>query len=134
MTYSDPTPAAALRGPKRLVAGYAAVAIATLAAIIALRNDPDLVTDAVWVRGSIVVLSSLVMFAFAAGAARGKRRAFLRLRLTSTAMTIAIAVLVALPGLFPLWMRLDQAVCGVILLAVAVTVNRKRLRDLFSRV
>ena len=42
------------RTMKLLVGGYLAVNVATLAAIVALRHDTALVTDAVWTRGGIV--------------------------------------------------------------------------------
>ena len=32
-------------------------------------------------------------------------------------MLIAIAVIIALPGTFPLWMKLEQAVCGLLLIS-----------------
>jgi hypothetical protein len=34
-------------------------------------------------------------------------------------------VIVALPGAFPVWFRLEQAVCGLLLLPVVVRVNRR---------
>ena len=62
-------------GTKLLVGTYVAVSILTLAAIVVLRNHPDLVTDAVWVRATIVVLSSALTAMFTAQAAKGSRGA-----------------------------------------------------------
>jgi hypothetical protein len=39
---------------------------------------------------------------------------------------VAIVVIVALPGAFPVWFRLEQAICGLLLAAVVVQVNRRR--------
>jgi hypothetical protein len=47
-------------------------------------------------------------------------------------MVAAIAVIIALPGTFPLWMKIEQGVCGLILLGVVVIVNGRRLRSLFA--
>lgn len=124
-------PATALRAVLTLVACYLGLSALTLLAAALLRHHASIVTDAVWVRGSIVLASALLMTAFAARAARGSRRAYLRLRITSGAMVVAIAVIVSLPGLFPLWMRIEQGVCGLLLLGVVVIANGRRLRSAF---
>lgn len=123
---------AALGNVRMLVGGYLAISVLTFVAIILLRNDADAVNDAVWVRGTIVVASALVMSVFAKNAARGAPKAYLRLRLTSAAMVVAIVVIVSLPGTFPLWMKIEQGVCGLLLLGVVVLANRRRLRDAFA--
>ena len=47
-------------------------------------------------------------------------------------MVVAIAVIIALPGTFPLWMKIEQGVCGLILIGVAVIVNGRHMRSLFA--
>jgi len=111
-----------------LTGGYAVLSVLTLGAIVLLRNDHTLVTDAVWVRATLVCASSLLTFAFARSAARGSRKGLLRLRIVAAVMLVAIAVVVALPGLFPAWLRIEQACCGLLLLAVTVLVNGRRAR------
>ena len=127
-----PRSAAALRSVQLLVIAYLAVSVLTLAAIIALRNHAAVVNDAVWTRGTIVVASALLTFAFARRAARGSKKGFLRLRIVSAVMLVAIVVIIALPGTFPLWMKFEQGVCGLLLLAVALIVNGKHLRSVFT--
>lgn len=127
-----PRSVAALRSVQLLVAGYLALSVLTLIAIIALRNHTSIVNDAVWTRGTIVVGSALVTFLFARSAARGSRRGYLRLRIVSAVMLVAIVVIISLPGLFPLWMKGEQAVCGLLLLGVALLVNGKHLRSVFT--
>ena len=73
-----------------------------------------------------------VDFRFTVRASLGSARSFLRLRIVSAVMLIAIAVIIALPGTFPLWMKLEQAVCGLLLISVVALVNDHRLRALFS--
>ncbi|MEV5960720.1 hypothetical protein AB0L70_03095 [Kribbella sp. NPDC051952] len=127
-----PRSAGALRNVQLLTAAYLTLSVLTLIAIIALRNHAAIVNDAVWVRGTIVVASSLLTFAFARRAARGSRRGFLRLRLVSGIMLVAIVVIIALPGTFPVWLKCEQAVCGLLLLGVALLVNGRHLRSVFT--
>ncbi|MCR6482484.1 hypothetical protein M8542_06625 [Amycolatopsis sp. OK19-0408] len=111
-----------------LTGGYATLSVLTLLVIVLFRDNHTMVTDAVWVRATIVVASSLLTFAFARSAARGSRKGLLRLRIVSAVMLVAIAVIVVLPGLFPLWLRIEQAGCGLLLLGVTLLVNSRRLR------
>ncbi|MFI0227490.1 hypothetical protein [Streptomyces lydicus] len=121
------------RSTKRLVGYYVALSVLTLIAIILLRDHPDIATDAAWVRCIIVVATSLLMTSFAARASRGHAKSFLRLRLASGIMVVAIAIIVALPGAFPVWLRIEQAVCGLILLGVVSKANSKLLRSVFAK-
>jgi hypothetical protein len=118
---------------KALLFGYLAVSVLTLAAIVLLRNDASVVNPAVWIRGSIVAASSVLTLAFAAAAARGSRGAYRRLRIITAVMPVAIVVIIALPGTFPLWMKVEQAVCGVLLLGVVAIVNGRTIRTAFAR-
>jgi len=124
--------ARAFRPVKQLVGGYAALSVATLAAIALLRHHTGIVNSAVWTRGIIVVLSSLLMLRFTARAAQGTGRAFLRLRIVSAAMVVAIVVIVALPGTFPAWMKIEQSACAVLLISVVALINRPQVRSLFA--
>ncbi|MEU5090089.1 hypothetical protein [Streptomyces sp. NPDC021356] len=129
---SDPAPTGrALRPVKRLVGCYLALSVATLVAVFLLRDHADVVDDAVWTRTVIVAGSAALTYTFAVGAARGSRRAFLRLRIVTAVMTVAVAVIVALPGLFPVWLRIEQSVCGLLLLGVVLVVNGREMRALF---
>lgn len=124
--------ASALRAVRALVGGYLAISILTLAAIVIMRDDAAVVTIAVWIRGTIVAATAILMFVFAVGAARGSARAYLRLRIVSGIMLVAIVVIIALPGTFPLWLKIEQGVCGLILAAVVVIANGRRVRTAFA--
>lgn len=117
---------------KLLIGCYLGISVITLAVIVLLRNHAADVNSVVWTRGVIVVASALLTLSFATHAARGARRSFLRLRIISIVMPLAIVVIIVLPGTFPLWMKLEQAVCGVLLVTVAVLVNGGHLRSQFS--
>ena len=47
-------------------------------------------------------------------------------------MLVAIVVIVALPGAFPMWLRVEQAVCGLLLLGVVLQVNSTNVRASFA--
>jgi hypothetical protein len=145
MTAASPQPAApshadlnhprslrAFRGVKLLAGGYLGISVLTLVAVVLLRDHHSIVTSAVWVRGTIVVASAALTFALTFAAARGSRGAYRRLRLVSGAMVVAIVVIIALPGTFPLWMKIEQGVCGLILIGVALVVNGRHLRSVFA--
>jgi hypothetical protein len=122
----------AFRALKLLVSGYVAMSVLTLVAACLLRRDPGLVTETVWIRGGIVAITSLLMLAWVVGTSRGRHRAYRRLRIASGVMVAAIAVLVSLPGFLPVWMRIEQGVCGLLLAGVVVLVNGRHLRSLFA--
>jgi hypothetical protein len=126
------THSTAFRTVRALIAGYLALSVLTVAAVIVFRHHASMVTDAVWVRTVIVVASAGVMTAFAARAAQGHGRSFLRLRLVSAIMLAAIVVIIAVPGDFPVWLKVEQGVCGLLLLGVVLVVNGKHLRTAFS--
>jgi hypothetical protein len=131
-TMNDTRTVAAFRSVRRLAGAYVAISVLTLVAIVLMRHNAALVNPAVWIRGSIVAASSMLMAAFVAGAARGSARAYLRLRLVSAIMVVAIAVIVSLPGTFPVWLTIEQDVCGAILIGVVAIVNGRHLRSLFA--
>jgi hypothetical protein len=129
---TQPETRTALRTVRLLVGGYLLLSLATLVAIVLLRDHHSVVNAAVWVRGTIVALTSLLMFSFVARASHGSRAAFLRLRIASAVMVVAIVVIISLPGTFPVWLRLEQGVCGLLLLGVVLLVNGRHLRSLFA--
>lgn len=117
---------------KLLIGCYLGISVLTLVAIVLLRNNTAIVTPAVWIRGTIVAASALLTTFFTTQMARGSRSGYLRLRLVSSIMLVAIVVIIALPGTFPLWMKIEQGVCGLFLLGVVVIVNSKRMRSTFA--
>jgi hypothetical protein len=129
---NHPTTLTALRQTRLLVTGYLAISVLSLVAIVLLRNHTAQVTSAVWTHGIIVAASALLTFTFTARAVRGSRRAYLRLRIASAIMLAAIAVIIAIPGSFPLWMKIEQGACGLILLGVVAIVNGRQLRSSFA--
>lgn len=114
------------------VSVFAVVSAGMLVALIVATAAGNRIDAAVWVRCSIVSASSVLLLAFAARAARGSRSAWARLRIIAPVMFVAIVVIVSIPGFMPGWVRIEQAVCGMVLLPAAVLANLPRTRTLFA--
>lgn len=120
------------RAIRLLAGGYLAISVLAVAAIVLLRHHPAEVTSAVWTHGIIVAASGVAALALAARAAAGSQGAYRRLRIASVGIVAGIAVIIALPGGFPLWMKAEQGVAGLFMIGVAVLVNRSHVRSLFA--
>lgn len=129
---NQPRTQAMFRSVKLLIGCYLGLSVLTLVAAFLLRNNAAIVPPAVWIRGTIVAASALLTTLFAAQMARGSSSGYLRLRIVSAVMLVAIVTIIMLPGLFPLWMKIEQGVCGLLLLGVVVVVNGKQLRSTFA--
>ncbi|NIH84290.1 hypothetical protein [Amycolatopsis granulosa] len=80
----------------------------------------------------IVAATAVLMFAFAHRAVRGSRGAWRRWRVMAAVMIVAIVVIVAIPGAFPVWLRIEQGVCGLLLIAVVALISRRSVRATFD--
>ena len=121
-----------LRTMMLLVGCYVGLCLATLVAIIVLRDHPSIVTQPTWVRVIIVFATALLMIRFAAGTVRGDRRLYGWFRVTSAIVLAAIVAVIAVPGDFPLWLKIEQGVCGLLLLGVVLIINGRRVRSAFA--
>ena len=128
-----PRSQAAFRAVKLLVGSYLGISVLTLVAAILLRGNAAIAPIAVLVRVTIVVGHALVVLLFAARMAHGSRVGYILLRISSIAMVIAIVVIIAIPGDFPLWFKLEQGCCGLLLLGVFVVINGKHVRAVFAK-
>jgi hypothetical protein len=133
VTPRRPATARAFRRLTLLVVAYVVLSVLTVGVVALLRNHPAQVNSTVWTRDSIVAGVSLITLSMTLLAARGSRGAWWRLRIVSAAQIVAIVVIIAVPGAVPLWVKLEQGVCGVILLGIAGIANGRVMRDVFSR-
>ncbi|MFE6996540.1 hypothetical protein ACFVAE_11325 [Microbacterium sp. NPDC057659] len=108
------------------VLSAAMIAYLAVTSATGIRFEP-----AIWVRCSLVLASAIVVLLFAVSAARGSRGAWVRLRIVSPIIVAAVIVIVSIPRFLPDWVRLEQAVCGLLLLPVAIIVNLRRTRALY---
>jgi hypothetical protein len=116
--------------PLRLLQLFAVLSAGLLAATAVLSvADPAAVNTVVWIRAAGVLVLALLALRWAAQLGRGSRGAYRRLLWVSIAGSLGIAALALLPDSpYPLWVRIEQAVQGVVLVALAVTLLRPRVR------
>jgi hypothetical protein len=123
----------AFRTTRSFIIGFIVVSAATLVATFFLSHYvPTLVTSTVWSRASLVLLDAVLALSYAVRASRGFARAYRSLRLLSAGSLVTVVVLVALPDLLPGWMKLEQALCGLLLLGVVVCINARKVRALYA--
>ncbi|MFG6195311.1 hypothetical protein [Nonomuraea sp. JJY05] len=88
----------------------------------------------VWLRGAAVALAAVWLVALAGQAARGKRSAYVRIRFVTIAAPLGIVLILLAPDSgYPVWMKAEQAVVGVLVAAVALLVNRRAVRQAFPK-
>ena len=129
---TNPQTARAFRTIKLLVGAYLAISLAAMVVLVVLHGNSKVATEDAWVHGIIVAATALLMASFAVRTTRGSRNGYLRLRIASAVMLVAIVVIIAIPGSFPAWMKLEQGVCGLLLLGVVLLANGKQLRSVFT--
>lgn len=127
-----PESLAAFRLIKVLAGLYIGVNIAALMVIILLSNNTQLVNDVVWTRGIILTLTSFILLRFIFLLVRGSRKAYLLIRISTSILFVSVVVLLTIPNLLPLWMKVEQAICGILLLGIILGINNKHLRSLFK--
>ncbi|MGN6125968.1 MAG: hypothetical protein ACTHON_05345 [Humibacter sp.] len=140
-TYSTPpvrrddeiTRRAAFRPAVILITAFLALSAAMVAFLGVLAAVGVGVDSAIWIRCSLVLGSAIVLLAFTIGAARGSRSAWIRLRIVSPIVVVAVIVIVAIPDFLPDWVRVEQAVCGLLVLPVAIMSNLPRMGALFAK-
>ncbi|WP_219469441.1 hypothetical protein [Nonomuraea rhizosphaerae] len=88
----------------------------------------------VWVRGVAVAAAAAWLITLTGRAAEGHLPAYVRIRFIATIAPIGILLIVAVPSSgYPAWMRVEQALVGVLLAAVAVIVNRRAVRQAYPK-
>lgn len=130
---SASTADALLRRVRALTGAYLAVSLAAVGALVLHRYDHLGGNASAWVHAVVIAATAVGSFSASVRAARGNRGAFIRLRVISVVVVVAVAVIVALPSSFPLWMKLSEAVGAMLMAAVAGIVNGRTLRSRFER-
>ncbi|MFD1547171.1 hypothetical protein [Nonomuraea guangzhouensis] len=107
------------------------LAVSVLALVVAAIVGGDWV---VWVRGVAVAAAAAWLIALTGQAEKGRRAAYVRIRFIATIAPIGILLIVAVPSSgYPLWMRVEQGLVGVLLVAVATLVNRRTVRQAYPK-
>jgi len=103
-----------------------AVAIAVAAATSASM-------PAVWFRGVAVLAITLTLLYFAWRAWLGWYWAYSRLRLFSRIFPIVTLVIAAWPGLYPLWMTIEQIIFSLLLIGIGDILTSDHFRAAFPK-
>ncbi|GAA3597747.1 hypothetical protein GCM10022419_096340 [Nonomuraea rosea] len=117
---------------KASVAAYGAFSVAVLVVVVLLSVTGSEVTSFMWGRTGGMVASAVVTYWLTVRAARGARWAYVRVRVISVVVPIAIVAIDAIPGALPAWFVAMQLAGALALVPAAFVVNGARLRAAFS--
>ncbi|AGZ40814.1 hypothetical protein AFR_12640 [Actinoplanes friuliensis DSM 7358] len=111
---------------RKTAVAYLVVSVAAVVVLAVLSvSAPQQAPTTAWVRAVIVAVTSVLTVIFAHRAAAGHERALLRLRILVPIILVAVVlVLLFLP--LPAWMVIEQLLCGVLLLGLAILIFRAR--------
>lgn len=111
----------------KLVGVYVVVALATVGALVVLsRTYSDQATQDAWVHAVIVGVFAVLLPTRLRAARRGSHRAVVAVGIIATVLLVANVVEAFIPGLFPMWMRIEMVGIAVLMTAVAVLILRRR--------
>jgi len=111
-----------------IVVGVAAIVIAI---VLTANGMPQ--PWAVWFRGIAVLAITPTLLYFAWRASLGWYWAYSRLRLFSRIFPVVTLVIAAIPGLYPLWMTIEQIVFSLLLIGVGDILTGDAMREAFPR-
>lgn len=111
-----------------IVVGVAAVIIAIVLTVHGAR-----LPWAVWFRSVAVLAITATLLYFAWRASLGFYWAYSRLRLFSRIFPIVTLVIAAIPGLYPLWMTIEQIVFSLLLIGVGDILTADAMREAFPK-
>ncbi|MCU1403106.1 MAG: hypothetical protein JWM70_1430 [Microbacteriaceae bacterium] len=120
-------------GIRWILASEVVVGLVAIVTAIVLAASGQPVPWAVWFRSVAVLGITVTLFYFAWRAARGFYWAYSRLRLFSKIFPIVTLVIAAIPGLYPLWMTVEQIIFSFLLIGVGDLLTTDHMRDAFPR-
>jgi hypothetical protein len=132
VTVTDPDAREKLHIARVLLGGYAALSVRALLAIVVFSGNPDVVTGAVWIRGSVLAVASLITFALGVSMATGSRSNYRRVQIIALAQVVAVVVIECIPGAFPVWFKVENGVCGALLVIVVLATSARSVRTAFA--
>jgi hypothetical protein len=130
---AQPSLRASMRCVRWLVAAFIGTNLAALTINLVYAHSSGIVTEVTWTRTFILLGAGAVLLFFANGVGRGSFKSYLYVRIESAVLLVTVIVLVAIPGLLPGWMVVQQLVCGVLLLAITIVTSATPLRAAFQR-
>ncbi|WP_158883362.1 hypothetical protein [Amycolatopsis anabasis] len=118
---------------QKFVLAYGALAVVVLIAVVLLSIAGKEVTSFMWGRTGGVLASAVATYWLTVLAARGSRSAFLRVRVISVVVPIAIIAIDLIPGALPPWFIALQIAGALTLAPAAFIVNGSGLRAAFPK-
>jgi hypothetical protein len=93
----------------------------------------QILLDSLWGRiaGNVIVSALYVWRSFALR--RGSRYAYLRTYYIAIVGLIGIVYLIAVSSAYPVWMRVEQVIQGVVLIALLIAVSRPAVRARYAK-
>ena len=114
-----------------LTSGIVSVTALGVAAVLSFVDPAD-VNWVVWLRGSVVAVASFLFIAVTTAASRGSVRAYRRMRLVSVLAPVGIALIIVAPDSgYPVWMKAEQALVGLLIATIAILLTRTAVRRYF---
>lgn len=109
-----------------LVTGYVVIALATVAALAIMSSAaPALATSEAWGHAVIVAVFAIVLLLRWRSARAGDAKAWRAVGVIAAVLLVVNAVEAALPGVFPVWMRVEMAVIAVLMCVLVVLMRQK---------
>lgn len=118
---------------KKLIAIYGAFSVAVLAVVVVLSVSGHEVSSFMWGRAAGMFASAVVTYGFTVLAERGKRWAYVRVRIIAVVVPVAVIVIDSIPGALPLWFAVLQIAGAAALVPAAFLVNGAGPRAAFSK-
>jgi len=121
--------AARLDAAGAVVAAYVVLVVATLGALAVLSGTaPRLATAEAWGHAVLVAIFAVLLPLRLRAARRGSGRALRALGVIAAVLAAVNLVEAVLPGVFPVWMRIEMAVIAALMLVLLGCVARVRRR------
>ncbi|MGW2858762.1 hypothetical protein [Streptomyces sp. NPDC001205] len=133
-TPADALTQRAFRRARFIVTAYGVLSAAVLLTVVIRALTGHTVTSFMWGRSGGVLASAVVTHWLTTLAARGKRWAYVRVRVISLAVPITIVALDMIPGALPAWFVALQVACALTIAATAFVVNGAGVRAAFPKV
>jgi hypothetical protein len=118
---------------QKCVTLYGLICAITLGTVAVLTFMQQPVSLFLWIRATILLAISPLLYRMAVRAAQGTRRSFDRLETVTAIMPIAIIGIDLIPGVCPPWYTVMQAICSLPLIAVAFLTRSRQLRATFPK-
>ncbi|NEM89927.1 hypothetical protein [Galbitalea soli] len=128
-----PSTLRSFRGIRWILAAEVLVGVAAIVIAVVLQAHGVTVQWAVWFRSIAVLGITLTLYYFATRAAEGYYWAYSRLRLFSRIFPIVTLVVATIPGLYPLWMTIEQVIFSLLMIGIGDLLLTDHMREAFPK-